>query len=174
MIGEIKVPDSTPGIVTAYALPDEQALLAKVRYNRLVDIFAGVTCYSLQNHLRTSVKELGQVETDEVYIGVDQRGAQYVFPIQAKGGKDVLSIVQIGQDIAMCAEKFPLLICRPVAAHFIDSDLIALFLFDSTTASPTLLAERHYRLAQPENLTADDLMAYRSHPFDMRRDDRPE
>ena len=45
-----KVPDSTPGIVIKYALNDEQALLAKVRYNRLVDIFTGVTCYSLQNH----------------------------------------------------------------------------------------------------------------------------
>ena len=31
----IKVPDSTPEIITAYALTDEQALLAKVRYNRL-------------------------------------------------------------------------------------------------------------------------------------------
>jgi len=42
-----KVPDSSPGIVAKYALSDEQALLAKVRYNRLVDIFSGVTCYSL-------------------------------------------------------------------------------------------------------------------------------
>lgn len=34
----IKVPDATPEIITAYAQGDEQALLAKVRYNRLVDI----------------------------------------------------------------------------------------------------------------------------------------
>jgi len=38
-----------------YALGDEQALLAKLRYNRLLDIFTGVVCYSLQNHLRTNV-----------------------------------------------------------------------------------------------------------------------
>ena len=69
-----KVPDSTPGIVAKYALSDEQALLAKVRYNRLIDIFTGITCYSLQNHLRTAVPELGQVETDELYIGVDKKG----------------------------------------------------------------------------------------------------
>jgi hypothetical protein len=56
-----KVPDATPGIVAKYAFDDEQALLAKVRYNRLVDIFSGVTCYSLQNHLRTAVPEMGQV-----------------------------------------------------------------------------------------------------------------
>src|SRR5262249_6294956 len=36
---QIKVPDATPEIVARYALSDEQALLARVRYNRLVDIF---------------------------------------------------------------------------------------------------------------------------------------
>lgn len=49
-----KIPDATPGIVAKYALNDEQALLTKLRYNRLIDIFTGVTCYSLQNHLRTT------------------------------------------------------------------------------------------------------------------------
>jgi hypothetical protein len=79
-----KVPDATPGIVSKYAFKDEQALLAKLRYNRLVDIFTCVTCYSLQNHLRTTVAGMGQVETDEVYVGVDKKGAHYIFPIQAK------------------------------------------------------------------------------------------
>jgi len=47
-----KIPDSTPELVGAYALDDEQALLAIVRYNRLIDIFLSLTTYSLQNHLR--------------------------------------------------------------------------------------------------------------------------
>jgi hypothetical protein len=81
-----KVPDATPGIIVKYALGDEQALLARVRYNRLVDVFTGVTCYSLQNHLRTTVPEMGQVETDELYVGLDKKGAHFVFPVQAKGG----------------------------------------------------------------------------------------
>ena len=54
---ETKVPYATPGMVAKYAFNDEQALLAKVRYNRLVDIFTGVTCYSLQNHLRTQYRK---------------------------------------------------------------------------------------------------------------------
>ena len=69
-------------------MSDEQALLARVRYNRLVDIFLGIACYSLQNHLRTTASNMGQVETDELYVGVDRRGSHYVVPIQAKGGKD--------------------------------------------------------------------------------------
>jgi len=62
-MADTKVPDATPGIVAKYAFDDEQALLAKVRYNRLVDVFTSVTCYSLQNHLRTTVPDMGQVET---------------------------------------------------------------------------------------------------------------
>jgi hypothetical protein len=81
----IKVPDSTPSIISKYALSDEQALLAKLRYNRLVDIFLRLTCYSLQNHLRTKVKGIGQIEVDELYLGIDRGGSHHVIPVQAKG-----------------------------------------------------------------------------------------
>ena len=46
---------------------NEQELLAIVRYNRLIDIFLGITCYSLQNHLQTTITGIGQVETNEIY-----------------------------------------------------------------------------------------------------------
>jgi hypothetical protein len=156
-----KVPDSTPGVIAKYALSDEQALLAKVRYNRLVDIFTGVACYSLQNHLRTTVSGMGQVETDEIYIGVDKKGVQYVLPVQAKGGKDKLSIVQIEQDMAVCAEKFPSLVCRPVGAQFMPNDVIALFEFEAGDQGIGVASEKHYKLVPPEEVTEADLQAYR-------------
>jgi hypothetical protein len=101
MLVQTKVPDATPGVITKYALNDEQALLAIIRYNRLIDIFTGLTCYSLQNHLRTTVPDIGQVETDEIYIGLDKRGVHYVLPVQAKGKTERLGIVQIEQDMAI-------------------------------------------------------------------------
>ncbi|HLI09294.1 MAG TPA: hypothetical protein VKV40_22220 [Ktedonobacteraceae bacterium] len=67
-MAETKIPDSTPGLIAMYALGDEQALLAKLRYNRLIDIFTEVTCYSLQSHLRTTVPSIGQVETNVACI----------------------------------------------------------------------------------------------------------
>ena len=102
----IKVPDATPQIIGAYALGDEQALLAKVRYNRLVDVFLGITAYSLQNHLRTTVKDVGQIEIDEIYVGVDRHGRQFVVPVQAKGGSDKHGVVQTQQDVAFCVQVF--------------------------------------------------------------------
>ena len=144
-----KIPDSTPGVIAKYALSDEQALLARVRYNRLIDIFTGVTCYSLQNHLRTTAPNIGQVETDEVYVGVDKKGANYVFPTQAKAGRDRLSVVQIEQDIAMCAAKFPFLICRPIAAQFLHEDVIALFELENTNDGIRVASERQTLQARP-------------------------
>ena len=159
-LAAIKIPDSTPEIVNAYALSDEQALLAKVRYNRLLDIFLGVAAYSLQNHLRTTVGNLGQVEIDEIYVAIDKRGRQYVLPVQAKGGADRLSGVQTRQDIACCLEKFPGLICRAISAQFISRKLIALFELGFTNAEVRIIEEKHYELVTADQITDDDLKLY--------------
>jgi len=160
-----KIPDSTPGIVARYSIGDEQALLTKIRYNRLIDVFTGVACYSLQSHLRTTVEGIGQVETDEIYVGVDKRGAHYVFPVQAKGGSDQLGIVQIEQDIALCEQKYPGLICSAIAAQFIESNLIALFTFVVDDDGPAISDEKHYRLVAPDELTDDELRDYGNWPL---------
>jgi len=162
LLTKVKIPDSTPGLIARYALSDEQALLAKLRYNRMLDIFTGITCYSLQNHLRTSVSSIGQTETDEVYVGVDQAGVQYVLPVQAKGGRDKLGLIQIQNDAAMCGEKFPDLVCKPIAAQFIDDTTIALMAFViESDGSVGKLIERHYRLLPFSEIDHADLEAYR-------------
>lgn len=156
----IKIPDATPEIISAYALSDEQALLAKVRYNRLIDIFLGVTTYSLQSHLRTTVEAIGQIEIDEVYVGVDRTGRQFVIPVQAKGGSDRLSAVQARQDIICCAAKFPDLICRAISAQFMAGDIIALFELTLDQGAIKVAAETHYRLVPNSEISRDDLLAY--------------
>lgn len=158
----IKIPDSTPEIVTANALSDEQALLAKVRYNRLIDVFLWISACSLQNHLRATVKDLGQIEIDEVYVGVDRHGCQYVVPVQAKGGTDRLSTVQTRQDIACCTGKFPNLVCRSVSAQFMDDSRIAMFeLCLDADGLVKVVEERHYRLVAADEISASDLAGYR-------------
>jgi len=159
-LAETKIPDATPGIIRRYALNDEQGLLAMVRYNRLIDIFTGLACYSLQNHLRTTVPDVGQVETDEIYVGLDKRGAHYVIPVQAKGGTDKLGVVQIEQDFAIGAAKFPDLICKPIAAQFMMNGAIALFEFELGDSGIAISSEKHYRLVMPEELSKEELSTY--------------
>lgn len=158
----IKVPDSTPEIIGAYAQGDEQALLAKVRYNRLVDIFLGITAYSLQNHLRTTVKGIGQIEIDEMYVGIDKHGRQFVVPVQAKGGSDKHGVVQSQQDIACCGEKFPNLICRPVSAQFMSENRIAMFELVVADEEVKVVEEKHYQLVPAGSISDRDLITYSS------------
>lgn len=160
-----KILDSTPGIVGTYAVSDEQALLARLRYNRLIDTFLGITCYSLQNHLRTTVPNVGQVETDEIYVGVDKRGAQYVIPVQAKTDQDEIGRVQLEQDIALCADKWPHLLCRPVGAQRMSDELIALFEFVIQDDIIRIVSERHYQLVDSTHLTSEELDEYRNRPL---------
>lgn len=155
-----KIPNGTPEIVSAYALSDEQALLAIVRYNRLLDVFLGIACYSLQNHLRTTVKDIGQIEIDEVYVGIDKMGRQYVVPVQAKGGSDRLSVVQTKQDIACCAEKFPGLICRAISTQFMADNLVAIFELTVEDGEIKLVDERHYLLVPHQQIGPKDLARY--------------
>lgn len=159
----IKIPDSTPELIGTYALDDEQALLAIVRYNRLIDIFLSLTTYSLQNHLRTTVKALGssQIEIDELYFGIDTQGCHYVIPVQAKGKKDQISIVQTEQDITACAEKFPGVKCRAISVQFMDDDVVALFELTVDSDEIKVVEERHYKLVPGDELDKDAIRSYR-------------
>jgi hypothetical protein len=157
----IKIPDATPEIISAYKLSDEQALLAIVRYNRLIDMFLGIAAYSLQSHLRTSVKEIGQIEIDEVYVGVGRSGRQFIVPVQAKGGNDKIGATQAKQDIVYCKTEFPDLICRAISAQFMKDNLIALFELVLEEDVIKIVDEAHYQLVPSDQIAAADLASYR-------------
>jgi hypothetical protein len=160
-----KIPDATPEIISQYALTDEQALLAKIRYNRLLDAFLGIVAYSLQSHLRTKIENYGQIEIDELYVGVDSNGEQYIVPVQAKGGTDRLGVIQTIQDTIYCRKqnRYKHATPRPVSAQFMPNNTIALFElhFDEEEEIVTIIRERHYRLTEAKDITPTDLQNYR-------------
>ncbi len=157
----IAIPDATPELIRAYALDDEQALLAIVRYNRLIDTFLGLTTYSLQNHLRTAINGV-QIEIDELYIGLDKHGCHYVIPVQAKGGSDQIGIVQTTQDIRYATQKFPGMRCRPIAAQFMQGGIVAMFELTLQNDEVKVVEERHYKLIPAAELDQNAIRNYRS------------
>ena len=157
----IAIPDGTPEMIRAYALDDEQALLAIVRYNRLIDVFLGLTTYSLQNHLRTTVKGIGQIEIDELYVGLDRHGCHYAIPVQAKGGTDQISVVQTKQDIAWVRQRFPGVRPRAISAQFMEDDKVAMFELSIEEDMVVVVDEKHYRLVPASGLDAEALISYR-------------
>ncbi|MGF7178295.1 endonuclease [Azospirillum doebereinerae] len=161
-LARISIPDATPELIRAYALDDEQALLAIVRYNRLIDTFLGLTTYSLQNHLRTTVKGIGQIEIDELYVGLDKHGCHYVIPVQAKGGTDQIGVVQTTQDIRFVEQKFPGMRCRAISAQFMEDGIVALFELTLQDDEVKVVEERHYKLVPASELDRDAIRSYRS------------
>jgi hypothetical protein len=157
----IGIPDSTPEIIRAYKLSDEQALLAVVRYNRLLDIFLGLTTYSLQSHLRTTVSHGSQIEIDELYVGLDRHGCHYVIPVQAKGGSDQISVVQTSQDLQWCAENFPGVRCRAISAQFMSEDRIAMFDLTVVGDEVKVVEERHYKLLPAADIDQKAIRDYK-------------
>jgi len=111
----IAILDATPDIILKFGGTDEQGLLTRVRYNRLLDTFLGITTYHLQSHIRAYVRQSGQVEIDDLYFGVDKLGTQYVAPVEAKTADEPLGLVQIATMNAFAMQRYPLLALLPVA-----------------------------------------------------------
>jgi hypothetical protein len=62
----------------------------------------------------------------------------------------------------MCAEHFPDLICRPIAAQFMADKVIVLFAFEQSEESVAVVTEKHYLLVPPDALSPAELNAYRT------------
>lgn len=151
----------SPDLVTKFALDEKQVLLSILRYDRLIDVFAGMSCYCLQG---SSVAISGSVEqpnADAIYIGVDRSGAPRVFPVHASGRGQRLSVTQIERSVVLCSRLFPSLACAAIGAQLMPDGLIALRWFQTTENGLGLIEERHYRLMSPNTVTSECLSTYR-------------
>ncbi len=123
-----------------------QALLATILYNRLLDAFLDVSSCSLQIHLCTTIKSIGQTEVDEIYVAVDSNGRQFVLPVQAQGGSDEFSVVRFQQHLLWCRKRLPDMIYRPILTQFAVDDLIAMFEMTTNHGEFKMVQEKHCRL----------------------------
>lgn len=148
----IDILDATPDIILKYRSSDEQGLLTRIRYNRLVDTFLRLTAYHLQGHVRATVEGMGQVEVDDLYLGVDKDGGQYVIPIEAKTADEPLGVAQIVFQNAFAQQKYPMLKLRSVAVKsWHDKTLFFLELNRSVDPNKVEVIEyRRYRLVREE------------------------
>lgn len=144
----IDILDATPEIILRYGGSDEQGLLTRVRYNRLIDTFLGVTAYHMQGHIRTSLEHSGQIEIDDLYLGVDKDGSQYVIPVEAKTASEPLGVIQVTWLNAFGARRFPSLTLRAVAVKASPDGSLFFSEFNNATDSELVkvVGFRRYRL----------------------------
>jgi len=133
-LSKIKILNSLPEIVEKYSSNDEQSLLSNLRYNRLLDIFTGITCFHLQSHVRCTVRGEGQIEIDDLYVGINKEGREYIIPVEAKSveDRDKLGWVQITNLVKFAHQYYPKLKCLPIAVKPGSRSLIYLIEFDES------------------------------------------
>ena len=69
--------------------------------------------------------------------------------------------IQTSQDIAFCAQRYPDLICRAIAAQFLSDSKIALLELGCADTEVQVVEERHYLLVPEEDISAEELLTYR-------------
>jgi len=150
----IDILDATPDIILKYRSHDEQGLLTRIAYNRLVDTFLKITTYRLQGHLRAFVSDHGQIEVDDLYLGVDKDGFQYAIPVEAKTPEEPLGVVQIISQNAFAAERFADLRLRSIAIKAWHDDTFFFVEFNSAINPNQLevIEYRRYRLVREDGL----------------------
>lgn len=134
-LAQIEILNAVPEIVEKYATNDEQGLLSLMRYNRLIDIFTNITCFHLQSHIRTTIVHEGQVEIDDLYVGIDDEGNEYIIPTEAKSPdkRDKIGWFQVANLVKYANQYFPNLICRPIAVKPYEHNIVCLMEFDANS-----------------------------------------
>ena len=127
----IDIYNAIPEVVEGLLRQDEQSLLTRILYNRLVDIFTGLACFHIQNHYRSSVSGLGEVELDALYVGVDKAGDLFVLPIEAKSQaeNELIGRIQISQMVRLVRQDFGDLHRRILAVKALSDGTIAMIEF---------------------------------------------
>lgn len=81
-----------------YMTNDEQGMLTSIAVNQLVAKYLNLkVAFRLQSHLRVGVRNYGQVEVDELYVGETHKGKHVGIAVEAKDSSalDCLNVSQL-------------------------------------------------------------------------------
>lgn len=141
---------------------DEQGLLTIVNYCDLLSLFTGLKIYRLKSHARKSVSKIGQVEVDEIDVGVTYSALDLpiIFPIEAKAAPDPLNWAQIANQVNFANEHFSNFIVRPIGIKVDWKSIIYIIEFTPETEAKNLqiVSSVRYRLS----LSSEQINAIRS------------
>jgi len=153
----IDIYNALPEVVEGLLRNDEQSLLTRILYNRLVDIFTGLTCFHIQNHYRSFVNEVGEVELDALYVGVDKDGQLFIIPLEAKsaGHGELLGRIQVAQMAGLARQDFAEMKRRLLAVKQLPDGTIAFVEFSDKLEPDDfkVISVSRFRLVRRENKT---------------------
>ena len=106
-------------------------------------------------------KNKGQCEIDDLYVGLNISGKQFVIPVEAKCSGENLSKTQIVQIIDFASERYPKLIMRPVGVQEMKDGSIVLLEFSPAEHPDEIKIRemRRYRLVSMAEVPLDKQQA---------------
>jgi len=136
-----------------------------VRYNSLIDIFLGLTAFSLHSKVVASIQsEL--IEIEELYIGLDQRDCRYAIPVQTAGQDERISGSRAAEHIEFVEKKFRGMRTIAVGAKLIDERTVALFELRLEDDKIKVVKEKHYALMPPNPLRREKISDHHQESID--------
>jgi hypothetical protein len=131
----IEILESTPDVVLKYCSDDEQSLISRLNYTQLLGTFLKLSTNHLQSHVRTSVENIGQVEIDGLFVGVNKEGKEYIIPVEAKssGEGDRLAVQQLHAMNEFISQNFPDTESRPVGVKQMEDESVVIIELNTTT-----------------------------------------
>lgn len=104
-----RMQDRIPDWVRPYMGTDEQGMLTRIQANDLIADYLGLdSVFRLQSHMRMGVKQYGQVEIDELYVGKGTAG-EVGIAVEAKNQapEDCLKVSQLFGAAEAVKQLFP-------------------------------------------------------------------
>lgn len=162
LFSPVDIYNALPEVVEGLLRKDEQSTLTRVLYNRLIDIFTGLTCFHIQNHYRSAVTGLGEVELDAIYVGIDKKGALTIIPIEAKseGDNEMLGRIQVSQMAKLVAQDFPGTQRRILAVKTLPDKTIGMVELSNHLEPDDfgIVSVTRYRLIRRQNASTEQLL----------------
>lgn len=113
---------------------DEQSVLVRARQNDLVADFLGLDeCQHLQSHVRKFIRDRGQIELDELYVGRAD-GQEFIVPLEAKNAEEgeQLGLFQTLSLIRFAKQEYPQLTPAPLGMKVQSRQSLVLCQFNDT------------------------------------------
>lgn len=150
--------DVTPRAVLEHTIGAVDLLLARVRYNKLIDRLLKCVAHSLHTDLTYCSRTFGEITVGEVYHAVNKRGAEFVVAVQANTTSPSFGPDQAELDLEVCEELFPDLAPRFVHVeleHFSWGDVVVMYSLRNNKRGIQFDDEGHYRLVSSETVTSE-------------------
>ncbi len=158
---EIPVIDAAPD-TRGRGANERQYILAKVRHNRLIDMFVGAVARPLSGAPHVVLHDIGRIGTDEIYVALRNSGQRFVVAVLARGEADQINTMQVEQNLELCRAIFPTLSPRLVTIQF-KTDVVGevIVMFDLVVVGDEIkvLDEKHYRLVPASEIDDEDRKA---------------